>query len=208
MIRSRELAFAYDSQNKFEFPDIYCGAGEGLLILGPSGMGKTTLLHLLAGLLRPSAGVIEIDGVDLTQLRDRELDRFRGANVGIIFQRNHFIGALSIEENLNMAARLAGKSVANKTITGLLANLGIAEKAGVKPANLSEGQKQRASIARAMVNQPKVLLADEPSSALDDENCHQVIDLLKHQASQQQAALLIVTHDQRLREAFSNVVQL
>lgn len=208
MLKTHQLTFSYDKQNEFEFPDINCGRGETWLLLGQSGSGKTTMLHLLAGLLRPKEGSIEINETNLSKLSASQLDRFRGNHVGIIFQKPHFLQALTVGENLALAQKLAGQSVDNQQIKSLLERLNIGTKINQKPNRLSQGEQQRASIARAIINQPDLILADEPTSALDDSNTSEVLSLLEEQAKELNAALLIVTHDGRLKQFVDKQIEL
>jgi ABC-type lipoprotein export system ATPase subunit len=190
------------------FPDISCNKGEHALIIGQSGKGKTTLLHLLGGLLSPQQGHIHLAGQDLSQLNGRELDYFRGQNIGIIFQRSHFVAALSVGDNLQLARYLAGLQPDRERVQSLLDRLNLSDKYNKKPRELSQGEQQRVAIARALVNQPALVLADEPTSSLDDANTQAVIDLLETEASRVEATLLIVTHDQRLKDQFDRQVEL
>ncbi len=208
MLTSKDLQYTYKGGTALQFPDIQANKGEHWLILGQSGCGKTTLLHLLAGLLTPKKGRIDIGGTDITKLNGSKLDRFRGQHIGIVFQKPHFVKALSVEENLKMAQYLAGVAQDKKRITNILTRLNLAHKQKSSPEELSEGEKQRVAIARALLNQPAIILADEPTSALDDKNCEEVINLLKSEASEQQSTLFIVTHDQRLKDRFSNSIEL
>jgi len=208
MFKTQSLFFAYDQDTEFHFPDIELGAGENLLILGESGIGKTTLLHLIAGLLRPKSGKIELMGTVLHELSSTKLDRFRGRHIGIVFQKPHFVQALSVQENMALVQYLAKKTQDKKRIKEVLESLGIGNKLHEKPNNLSQGEQQRASIALAVVNNPQLILADEPTSSLDDKNCAKVADLLKEQAQLTGAPLLIITHDQRLKEQFQKAITL
>ena len=208
MLRTRSLWFAYDDSNGFEFPDIELKENEDLLIIGESGIGKTTLLHLLAGLLRPNSGNVEIGELDIFQLSPRKLDKFRGQHIGIVFQNAHFISALTLRENLLMVQKLAGKPQSADSCDELLSHLGLGKKSGELPSRLSEGEKQRASIAMALINKPSILLADEPTSSLDDKNCQRVADLLKEQARETGAHLIVITHDNRLKPMFQNQLEL
>lgn len=207
MIETKNLAFSYPGLH-FKFPNISCAKGEVLLVTGSSGKGKTTLLHLLGGLQQPSSGNISIDGTEITTLSTSNLDQFRGAQIGIIFQQPHFIASLNILQNLELASSLANKKIDSNKSKQLLEQLSIADQAFKKPSKLSQGQLQRASIARAMMNQPSVLLADEPTSSLDDANCEVVANLLAEQALKNNAALVIVTHDQRLKQMFHQTIAL
>lgn len=208
MLSSKSLKFSYPGGQAFHFPDISCGKGQSLLILGESGKGKTTFLHVLAGLLPPQSGEVRVGETSLYSLRAAALDTFRGQNIGMVFQRPHFISALSVSDNLIMAQYLAKKRQDRHLAETVLERLGLAQKLGAKPHRLSQGEQQRAAIARALMNQPKVILADEPTSALDDRNCTQVIGLLEEQAANVGAALVIVTHDVRLKDRFPNQIVL
>ena len=208
MISTKNLRFSYSKDQEFIFPDLYCEAGSTLLITGDSGKGKTTYLHILAGLLHPKAGEIIIDNTDLVSLSEKKTDRYRGKNIGVVFQKSYFIAALTVLENLQMASWLATGKKHTKRAKRLLEQLGIENQAEKLPSQLSIGQQQRVSIARALMNEPKVLLADEPTSSLDDKNAEKVIDLLTSLSKEYKAALLIVTHDSRIKEKFINKITL
>ncbi|MDR7130844.1 putative ABC transport system ATP-binding protein [Algoriphagus sp. 4150] len=208
MLTIQSLSFEYDLYNRFEFPDFQVSEGRDLLVLGESGIGKTTFLHLIAGLLKPKTGKILIDDTDITRLSGRRLDAFRGSTIGIVFQRPHFIHSLTLGENLSMI-RCVGKRYPDpKRIKDVLEGLGLLSKINVRPHLLSQGEQQRAGIAMAVINEPKLILADEPTSALDDKNCIKVIELLKKQTKRNDASLIIITHDQRLKSEFSQSILL
>ena len=192
MILTKEVEFNYDNQIFFKFQDIDLKSNENLLIIGNSGVGKTTLMHLLAGLLKSNLGSIKLFDQELSQLSSHQLDRFRKKNIGIVFQRPHFVNSLTVKENLQLAQYIANKKDNNR-IDSILKNLNIFDKSNKKTNQLSQGEKQRASIALAIVNSPKLILADEPTSSLDDANCSKVIELLKKQAT----FFLIITHEFR-----------
>ena len=206
MLETKNLRFKYDNNLELNFPDIKTSK-ENLLILGASGVGKTTFLHLLSGLLKPINGEIDLLGTKISQLKMSEMDRFRGKNIGIVFQKPHFINSLTVKENLQLAQYISKKNDKNR-IQSLLESLGIEDKANKKTQNLSQGEKQRVSIALAIVNSPKLILADEPTSSLDDLNCEKVINILKNQASKYKAKLIIITHDYRLKKHFKNTLSL
>ena len=207
MIKTESLKFSYDGKKYFDFPDINLGSGEDLLIIGNSGIGKTTLLHLLAGILKPESGSINISGTDISKFSDTELDKFRGDNIGIVFQKPHFISSLTINENLKLAKYLSPSKTSGDA-EKILESLNIKDKYQQKPNQLSEGEKQRASIALALINSPSLILADEPTSSLDDFNCDNVIKLLKTQAKDHKAQLIVITHDARLKKHFKNNLNL
>lgn len=207
MIKTESLKFSYDGKKYFDFPDINLDSGENLLIIGNSGIGKTTLLHLLAGILKPESGSINISGTDISKFSDTELDKFRGDNIGIVFQKPHFISSLTINENLKLAKYLSPSKTSGDA-KKILESLNIKDKYQQKPNQLSEGEKQRASIALALINSPSLILADEPTSSLDDFNCDNVIKLLKTQAKDHNAQLIVITHDARLKKHFKNNLNL
>lgn len=207
MIKTESLKFSYDGKKYFDFPDINLDSGENLLIIGNSGIGKTTLLHLLAGILKPESGSINISGTDISKFSDTELDKFRGDNIGIVFQKPHFISSLTINENLKLAKYLSPSKTSGDA-KKILESLNIKDKYQHKPNQLSEGEKQRASIALALINSPSLILADEPTSSLDDFNCDNVIKLLKTQAKDHKAQLIVITHDARLKKHFKNNLNL
>lgn len=208
MIETKGLKYTYDNKRWIEFPDLQCGENDILLLLGKSGVGKTTLLHLIGGLMPTKQGEITIDGINLHGLSMAELDHFRGKNIGLIFQQAHFVQSINNLENLTLAQSLAGYPPNKEKCLSLMEELGIAYKAYDKPSNLSQGEKQRLSIARALINNPKIILADEPTSALDDDNTQQVIALLRKQAESIHAALIIVTHDARLKSVIPHQITL
>ena len=208
MIQTKDLTFSYSCDVNFDFPDIACDASKSCLILGKSGVGKTTLLHLLGGLIQPSKGEIYIDQQKLNDLKGKNVDKFRGQNIGIVFQKPHFIASINILQNLLLTQKLARRPKNKEEILSILDGLEIRDRAFSKPNKLSQGELQRASVARAVLNKPKVILADEPTSALDDESCEQVISLLRKTASDLGAALLIVTHDGRLKEIIDHQILL
>ena len=206
MISTKNITFSYSKDQLFHMPDLYCEAGSTLLITGDSGKGKTTYLHILAGLLKPKTGEIEIDKTDIVSLSEKATDKFRGKHIGVVFQKSHFIGALTVLENLEMASWLATGKKHKVRAKELLQKLDIAEQAHKLPSQLSVGQQQRVSIARALMNEPKVLLADEPTSSLDDKNADNVIELLENLSKEYKTALIIVTHDSRIKQKFTNQI--
>lgn len=207
-LQLEHLSFDYGDGQVLRFPDCTVPRGQHCLILGPSGCGKSTLLHLIAGLLPPTGGQITLAGTPLAGLRGAALDRFRGQHVGLVFQRLHLLPALTVRENLLLAQSLAGLSAEPSRVEGLLERLGVAHRAGARPEALSFGQAQRVAIARAVVNSPTVILADEPTSNLDDANTAEVLGLLRQEAERTGASLVVATHDRRIREAFDQRLEL
>lgn len=208
MLKTKNLQHSYDENNKLSFPDFECKKGEHWLLLGQSGCGKTTLLHLLGGMLTAQKGEVSISDTNLKSLSASKLDSFRGKNIGIIFQQSHFVKSLTVGENLVLAQQLAGEKIDKQRIKNLLARLNLGHKFNSKTNSLSQGEQQRVAIARALVNRPKVILADEPTSALDDKNTDEVINLLEEVAQEVEATLLVVTHDARLKAHFSKQIEL
>lgn len=207
MINVQNLQYTY-SNKAIEFPDFQCEKGEQMLVLGQSGCGKTTLLQLIGGMLSIQQGSISIQNTRINELRNSQLDKFRGRNIGFIFQQHHFIAALNVEENLLLTQQLAGVKTDKNAINSILSQLNLDHKLKEKPSSLSQGEQQRVAIARALIHQPAIILADEPTSALDDNNCNEVVDLLKQQAKMNNTTLLIVTHDARLKSHFSKTLNL
>ncbi|MEL6845846.1 MAG: ATP-binding cassette domain-containing protein, partial [Bacteroidota bacterium] len=204
MIKTNDLAYQYPGSAPIRFPDISVGTNSPLLICGESGCGKTTLLHLLAGLRRPTSGEVIIDDQSVSALAPAALDQYRGKNIGIVYQQAYFVESLSLLDNLLLSPYAKSREKAQD----LLTRFGIGDLLHRYPNQLSVGQQQRASIARAVMNEPSVLLADEPTSALDNKNCKLVIELLMEEAKSQDAALVIVTHDDRLRQEIKESIDL
>jgi len=159
--------------------------GEKWLVLGPSGSGKSTLLHILAGLLRPSDGSVEV-----------------ARPIGIVPQKLHLISSLDVEDNLLLAQYMAGAKQEPARAAQVLAGVGLADRAHSRPHQLSHGQAQRVAVARAVMNRPKLLIADEPTSNLDDAHCAAALDLLEAQAAECGATLVVATHDARAKPRF------
>jgi putative ABC transport system ATP-binding protein len=206
LFESISLSYTHPGQKTMVFPDVKLQEKESCLILGKSGSGKTTFLNLLAGLLIPDTGQIQLAGTDLTQLKGQALDLFRGKEIGIVFQKAHLLAALTVKENLQLAHFFSKKKGQN--LDSLLAELGLASKADSSVLTLSEGEAQRVSIARALANEPKLILADEPTASLDDENAQNVIHLLQSQASKIGAVLIIVTHDHRVKSQIPHYIEI
>ena len=208
MIEVRNLQYRYPTGKVITFPDLKLERGKHCLLLGESGTGKTTMLHLLGGLLRIQDGEVMLDATNLRLLSETQRDHFRGKNIGFIFQRNHLISALNVLDNVRLSGYLAHANNNGKRAEEVLSHLGLAEKLSAKISELSHGQQQRVAIARAVVNHPSIILADEPTSALDDKNCDRVIELLLTSAKEENATLIIATHDHRLRKYVHNEIRL
>ena len=179
-------------------------AGEVVAVMGPSGSGKSTLLNLIAGLDKPSAGTVTVAGRRIDALGESALARFRARHVGIIFQFFNLLDDLTVEDNVQLPAQLAGMSrrQAKARAGQLLERMGIAEQRNAYPARISGGQRQRVAIARALVNSPEVLLADEPTGALDTATGQEIGRLLR-ELNQDGQTLVLVTHDPELAERYA-----
>lgn len=208
MVRTSEISHSYKGTQKFIFPDILCEKGSTLLVLGQSGVGKTTLLHILGGILKPANGEVIINDQSVYKMSGNKLDKFRGQNIGIVFQKPHFVQSINAEENLFLTQKMAGQQIDRNKTNQLLSQLNLDHRAKALSYKMSQGEQQRLSIARAVINSPQLILADEPTSALDDNNCKEVVDLLEYQAKELKAALIIVTHDKRLKDFFNQHIEL
>lgn len=208
MISIKSVSHTYSSAQQINFKDWEINNGEQWLLLGQSGSGKTTLLHILTGILKPTQGEVNIDETSIYQLSSKALDRFRGQKIGIIFQKPHLIKSLTIAENLTLAQSFAKLPEDLNRVDEVLTSLGIADKKSAYPNELSQGQLQRVSIARAVINKPTLLIADEPTSSLDDHNAAAVLELLMQQSGLNQATLVVATHDKRVKDAFTNTYSL
>jgi putative ABC transport system ATP-binding protein len=191
-----------------EVPSWSLEEGGRALLTGPSGSGKTTLLQLIAGLSRPSAGRIRVAGIELSGSTEAALDRFRATTIGFVFQTLHLVPALSVLDNLRLAAFVTGRATSDDALRARLAAIGLADRARNHPSDLSQGEAQRVAIARALVNEPRLVLADEPTSALDDRNARAMLDLLRSETQRCGAALLVATHDARLLPFFERRLEL
>lgn len=208
MITIQSVSHHYGNAPGISFKDWEINKGEQWLLLGESGSGKTTLLHILTGILKPEAGEVHINDTAIYALSSKKLDQFRGRHIGIIFQRPHLIKSLTIAENLFLAQSFARLPNNKDRVDEVLASLGIADKKNAHPNELSQGQLQRVSIARAVINRPALLIADEPTSSLDDKNAMAVLDVLRIQSTLNQATLVVATHDKRVKDAFTNTYTL
>jgi lipoprotein-releasing system ATP-binding protein len=190
--------------------DLQVQAGESVAITGPSGAGKTTLLQLLGGLERATEGQVMIQGQDLSRLSDRDRTALRGKAIGFVYQFHHLLVELTALENVAMPLRIARVPIAQarSRAAELLTQLGLSHRLDHLPGTLSGGERQRVAIARALVTKPAVVLADEPTGNLDAANAAQVFDLLMTHVRAQSAALVLVTHDQRLADRCDRVIGL
>jgi putative ABC transport system ATP-binding protein len=168
--------------------------GEFLAVMGPSGSGKSTLMHLLAGLDKPTGGSVYIEGKDLTKMKDKELTVMRRQRVGFVFQAFNLIPQLSAEENIVLPLTLGGDKP-NGNLTKLLEQVGLTDRRGHKPTELSGGQQQRVAVARALITDPAVVFADEPTGNLDSKSSNDILALLRRAADERGQTIVMVTHD-------------
>jgi putative ABC transport system ATP-binding protein len=188
--------------------DLHIGRGEAIGLVGPSGSGKTTLLMVLAGLERADTGSITVAGSDLHKLDEDALARFRGRNVGIVFQSFHLIPTMTALENVAVPLELAGEADAQDRARAELAMVGLAERLHHYPAQLSGGEQQRVALARALAPNPAILVADEPTGNLDEATGKQVIELLFAGHVERGTTLILVTHDNALAQRCDRIVRL
>jgi len=190
--------------------DLAIKKGEIVMIMGPSGSGKTTLLSVAGGILRPTKGRVEIKGINITALDEKDLPKIRWKNIGFIFQSFNLLAALTAQENVELATTLMG----NKDNDGqeraekMLKDLGLGHRLNALPAQLSGGEKQRVAIARALINNPEIILADEPTANLDSKTGHETTAILKEIAKKRNKSVLIVSHDARIRDIADRILWL
>ncbi len=214
------LRFRYgDTGFALRVDELRADAGEAVALVGPSGSGKTTLLHLVAGILTPDAGHVRVGGQELADLGDAARRAFRLARIGLVFQEFELLEYLSVLDNVLLPNRLLSglaSGPASRRLGGaarerartLAERLGIGDKLARRPAQLSQGERQRAAVCRALVTRPPLLLADEPTGNLDPINKERVLDALLALAAEEQTTLLMVTHDRELLRRFERVVDL
>ena len=184
------------------------GAGEAVAIIGPSGSGKTSLLMIVAGLERATAGAVMVAGHDFARLNEDQLAAVRGANIGIVFQAFHLVATMTALENVALPLEFAGNPDAFERARELLAEVGLLQRADHFPAQLSGGEQQRVAIARALSPRPQIILADEPTGNLDGKTGAHVVDLLFELQRRRQSTLLLVTHDANLAQRCNRVVRM
>ena len=172
--------------------------GEFVAIIGPSGSGKSTLLHLLGGVDRPSGGRVLIDNTDIYDLNETQRAIFRRRQIGLVYQFYNLIPVLTVEENITLPILLDGQNIDRKLLTNIIGTLGLEDRLGYLPNQLSGGQQQRVSIGRALINNPAIMLADEPTGNLDSKNSAEIIELLKMFNKTFRQTLLVITHDERI----------
>lgn len=188
-----------------DVPHFALAAGEQVVIRGRSGCGKTTLLHVIAGISRADSGSITIDGIDLVKLPEAGRDRFRARKIGYIFQTFNLLPGFTALENVMLGMSFTGLRTDRKRALTLLDRVGLSHRLGHRPPMLSVGEQQRVAVARALANQPRLLLADEPTANVDPANQQQVIDLVRDTCRAENVALLLVTHATEVAEQFDRI---
>lgn len=183
-------------------------AGEQAVLMGRSGCGKTTLLHVIAGISRPDSGLVQIDGTDITRLSEAGRDRFRADKLGYVFQTFNLLPGFSALENVLLGMSFAGNRTDSSRARNLLERVGLKHRMNHRPTALSVGEQQRVAVARALANRPKLLLADEPTANVDSAHQQQIIDLVRETCQEENVALLLVTHTPEVSEQFSRVERL
>ena len=196
----------YKKQNNKILSNLNFSVDEGkhLLILGSSGSGKTSLLNLMSGLLKPTKGEISFEDYKYSTLSEEEIDKIRANNFGFIFQKLHLIGHLNVKQNID----LIKNKINSKKVEKLIFGLGLMQKSQQMVSDLSVGEAQRVAIARGLANGPKVIFADEPTSSLDDYNTQRVIELILDQTKQMNSTLIVSTHDKRIKKYFSKITEM
>lgn len=209
MLKCENISFDIDGHNLFSNINLNLKSQKDLLITGPSGIGKTTLLSILCGLQKPTNGSIIYNDIDLYNLAENEVDNFRGKNLGIVFQNFNLINSFTVKQNIEIAANAIGTK-SSVQYFNLLDRVGLADKSHIKVANLSIGEKQRLAVARAFVGEPQWIFCDEPTSSLDDKNANIIANLIKEESSRCKASLVLITHDSRIQTLinFSKILRL
>ena len=207
---TRDFGSAHTLIRAVDAVDLDVAGGEMVLVMGPSGSGKTTLLTMLGALLRPTSGTVRIEGTEVAALGRRELARVRRERVGFVFQTFNLLESLTASENVQVALNVAGVrgAAAEQRASSLLIGAGLGGRLAFRARDLSSGEKQRVSLARALANRPRLLLADEPTANLDSGNGRDVAEQLQALAHDDGVAVLVVTHDERLRAFADRIVQL
>ncbi len=208
MVQVLDLAHRYGDTTVLKIDALTMARGERWLIAGPSGSGKSTLLTILAGLLQPTQGSVTIAGQLLSAMSEGAIDTWRGRAIGYVPQKLHLLSSLSVIDNLILAQYLAGRREDRLEAHALLTAVSMDKLAARYPYQLSQGQSQRVAVARAVINCPELLLADEPTAALDEEQAQRALDLLIERAEALGATLAVASHDRRIRPRFEHILEL
>ncbi len=193
-------------QTILEIPFYEFKKGEKYALFGPSGIGKTTLLHLISGLLKPDSGDLNVNGINITSLSEADRDQYRANNIGYIFQSFNLLDGFTALENVMLGMLFTGQGPDKLKATTALTKVGLADRLQYKPAQLSVGQQQRVSIARAIVNNPEIILADEPTGNLDPANTKDILALLFEQSREK--TLIVVTHEEHVLDQFEHKIDM
>jgi putative ABC transport system ATP-binding protein len=212
-INLKQCQFSYDKNGKkvINIDQLEINVGEKVFLYGPSGHGKSTLLNLTAGVLKASAGVVEVFGKDLTKISQSKRDHLRGEKIGYIFQIFNLIPYLTVKENITLPCVInknRTKEDYNLQAEELIDSLGMREHINKKVTDLSIGQQQRVACARALIGNPQMIIADEPTSALDEKNTREFMELLMREWEKRKFTLIFVSHDERLKSYFSRAISL
>jgi putative ABC transport system ATP-binding protein len=213
MLRLEKIKKSFVQPNGQRVPildilDFQIQAGEQVVLIGPSGCGKTTLLHTIAGITKPDSGKVILDGVELTRYSEAVRDTIRADKLGYVFQTFNLLPGFSALENVLLGMTFARKKISSTRAKELLERIGLGHRLHNKPNALSVGEQQRVAVARAIVNQPMLLLADEPTANVDTGNQQQIVDLIKESCLKENIALLMVTHAMEVASQFERVVRL
>lgn len=208
MLKIENLTIQHNSETTLQYPDFELEQGEELVITGPSGTGKTTLLHLLAGLLTPTSGVVQFGDLAVSRVNEVKREAYRRQTVGYVFQDFYLMPGLSALENVELGLRVANIQQPQQKATAALKQLDLGHRLRNYPTDLSTGERQRVAVARAVAHQPKLLLVDEPTAHLDRDRAQGALELLKETAKQLAATLVVVTHDPLVVEAMSRRLEL
>ncbi len=210
MIEIRNVTKSYGPLTVLHDVSLSIPEGKIMAIVGPSGAGKTTLLQIAGTLDRPDTGTVVFDGIDLFSLKDKKLSAFRNSHIGFVFQFHQLLPEFSALENVAMPALIAGRSrkVAFEEARRLLDDLGLSHRTDHKPAELSGGEKQRTAIARALINSPKIVLADEPTGSLDSRNRKEIQEIISRLCRERGQSFVVVTHDREMASIADCVVEM
>jgi putative ABC transport system ATP-binding protein len=195
---SKQYGFGETAVKALDDVSFHIRKGEFVAIIGPSGSGKSTLLHMLGGVDRPTGGKVSVDGTDIYQLNETQLAIFRRRQIGLVYQFYNLIPVLSVEENITLPLLLDEQKVDREQLDNIVKALNLEDRLEHLPNQLSGGQQQRVSIGRALINNPAIMLADEPTGNLDSKNSNEIIELLKLFNRTYQQTLLVITHDERI----------
>ncbi len=191
-----------------DIPEFRLEKGEQVVLMGRSGCGKTTMLHVIAGISTPDSGIVKIDGLDITRLPEAGRDRFRAEKIGYVFQTFNLLSGFTALENVVLGMSFARNRFDRERALSLLDRVGLADRASHRPGQLSVGQQQRVAVARALANRPRLLLADEPTANVDPASQEVVVDLIRQTCKEEEISLLLVTHAPEVMEQFDKKVKL